>query len=176
MGGPHVKTRRHSKVSDELPREIKSEVDSLLIEGATYEDISVFLKGKGHDISKSSIGRYGKDYLNAYQRLRIIEDQSRTLVSEADSELTLEVAGGKLMAQKIIEILLQQDVDTKKIPDLAIGLASIIKANVSREKFKTDLKKKITKTADDVTTIAKRSGLSDDAAAQIRAKILGITQ
>jgi hypothetical protein len=145
MGGPHVKTRRHSKVSDELPEEFRSEVDRLLVEGATYEDVSIFLKGKGFDISKSSIGRYGKEFLSAYQRLRIIEDQSRSLVSEAGDGLVLEEAGGKLMAQKIIEILLARDIDMKKIPDLAIGLASLIKANVGREKFKADLKKRVDK-------------------------------
>lgn len=145
MGGPHVKIRRHSKVTDDLPEEIRSEVDRLLVEGAIYPDISEFLKKKGYDISKSSVGRYGKEFLAAYQRLRIIEDQSKTLVSEAGEGLVLEEAGGKLMAQKIIEILLSQDIGKQKIPDLAIGLASLIKANVSREKFKSDLKKKVDK-------------------------------
>src|SRR4030042_6891669 len=103
MGGPHTKTRRHSKVSDELPEEIQRQVDRLLIESATYEEISNFLKNQNYDISKSSIGRYGKDFLAQYQRLRIIEDQSRALVSEAGDGLLLDEAGGKLMAKKIIE-------------------------------------------------------------------------
>jgi hypothetical protein len=145
LGGPHIKTRRHSKITDELPPEVQSMIDRFLIQGSTYPEIADFLKAKGYDISKSSVGRYGKDYLAAYQRLRIIEDQSRTLVSEAGDGLVLEEAGGKLMAQKIIEILLTPDMKGVKIPELAIGLASIIKANVSREKFKTDLKKKVEK-------------------------------
>lgn len=174
MGGTHTKIRRHSKVDTDLPQEVRAQVDRLLIENATYEDISAFLKGQGHDISKSSIGRYGKAFLVSYQRLRIIEDQSRSLVSAAGDGLVLEEAGGKLMAKRIIEILLEKDIDLKKVPDLAIGLASLIKANVGREKFKTDLSTKITKTADAVQKIVKRSGLSDEAAAQIRGKILGI--
>lgn len=63
MGGPHTKTRRHSKVETELPQEIKGQVDRLLIENATYEEIASFLKEQGHDIGKSSIGRYGKEFL-----------------------------------------------------------------------------------------------------------------
>lgn len=142
MGGPHTKTRRHSKVEAELPAEIKSQVDRLLIEDATYEEIAEFLKTKGHDISKSSIGRYGKDFLNQYKRLRMIEDQSKTLVSEAGDGLILDEAGGKLMARRIIELLMEKDIDLKQMPDLAWGLANLIKANVSREKMKEDFDKK----------------------------------
>jgi DNA-binding transcriptional ArsR family regulator len=146
MGGPHVKTRRHSKVTDQLSDELRAEVDRLLVEGAAYEDIADYLRGKGYDISKSSIGRYGKEFLSAYQRLRVIEDQSRTLVSEAGGDgLILEETGAKLFAQKIIELLMQSDVDIRKIPKLVSGFASLQASSVHREKFKSELKKKVEK-------------------------------
>jgi len=148
VGGAHTKIRRHSKIETELSGDIKKQVDTLLIENRTYEEISEFLKTKNFDISKSSIGRYGKEFLNQYKRLRMIEDQSKTLVSEAGDGLILDEAGGKLMARRIIEILMQQDIDIKKVPDLAMGLSSLIRANVSREKFKTELKKKVEKVFD----------------------------
>lgn len=145
MGGPHVKTRRHSKVETELSDDLRAQIDRLLIEDATYDDIAAFLKEKGHDISKSSIGRYGKEFLNQYRRLRIIEDQAKTLVSEAGDGLVLDEAGGKLMGRKIIELLMEKDINLNQVPDLAWGIANLIKANVSREKSKIDVMKNSSK-------------------------------
>lgn len=143
MGGPHTKIRRHSRVETELTPEIKAQVDRLLIENATYEEISEFLKKQGHDISRSSIGRYGKDFLNAYKRLRMIEDQSRTLVSEAGQGMVLEEAASKIFSQQIIEMLLDAGMEPKSLPKLAMAFSMLQSSSVSREKFKADLKKKV---------------------------------
>jgi hypothetical protein len=168
--------RTHSKV-DDLPQEKQEELNRLLIEGSTYEEISAHFKNQGIDLSKSGVGRYGKGFIENVRRLRIIEDQSRTLISDAGGDgLVLDEAGGKLMAQTIIEMIQAGTVAPKNIPGLAIALAQVIKANVSREKFKSDMQGKVVKTADAVSKIAKKGGLTDDAAAQIRAKILGIAK
>lgn len=174
MGGAHTKTRRHSKVETELSDEVKRQVDRLLIENATYEEIAAFLKEKGHDISKSSIGRYGKGFLNAYKRLRMIEDQSRTLKSEAGEGLVIEEAASKMFTQQVLEQLLDSGMDKKLLPKLMLSFSALQSSSVAREKFKADLQKRVVKAAEDVTKIAKKSGLTDDAAAQIREKILGI--
>jgi len=171
----HRKIRRHGKVH-ELPEEIRREVDDLLVEpGITYEDIAAYLKKKGYDISRSSIGRYGKEYLDTYQQLRIVEDQARTLVSEAGDGLVLEEAGAKLFAKKIVQLLMEEDVDIQKIPKLLMGFAALQRSSVSREKMKADIQKKISRTAEEVTEAVKSKGLSDAAAEEIRKKILGIT-
>lgn len=174
MGGPHTKTRRHSKVETELSPEIKAQVDRLLIENATYEEIALFLKAKGFDISKSSIGRYGKEFLNAYKRLRMIEDQSKTMVSTAGSGMVLEEAASKIFSQQIIEILLDAGMETKNLPKLAMAFSMLQSSSVSREKFKSAIEKQIVKVSEDVQKIAKKNGLSESAAEQIRNKILGI--
>ena len=176
MGGPHVKTRRHSKIDSELPDEIKDQVNRLLIEDSTYPEIADFLKKKGFDISKSSVGRYGKEFLNEYKQLRIIEDQARTLVSESGEGLVLEEAGSKLFGRKIIELLMDQDVDIRKIPKLMMGFASLQRSSVAREKLKSELQDKVKETAEKVTEIVKSKGLSEQAANIIKNKILGIAK
>jgi Protein of unknown function (DUF3486) len=170
----HDKVRRHGKVH-ELPSEVRREVDALLTEpGTTYEDVALFLKNKGHEIGKSSIGRYGKDFLSTYQRLRIVEDQSRALISEAGDGLILDEAGGKLMAQKMIEVLMKDKVKDKDLPYFADGISRLIKANVSREKFKSEFEKKVNKATDDVAKIVKAKGLGKDSIELIKKKIQGI--
>lgn len=175
MEESNKKIRRHGKVH-ELPPELRKEVDLLLTEpGVVYEDVVAFIKSKGHDISKSSIGRYGKDFLSTYQRLRIVEDQSRALVSTVGDGIVLDEAAGKLMAQKMIELLMKDGgIKDKDLPYVADGLSRIIKANLSREKLKSDLQGRIAKTADKVEQIVKKKGLSAQTAQQIREQILGI--
>ncbi|KJR41905.1 hypothetical protein MCHI_002196 [Candidatus Magnetoovum chiemensis] len=142
MGGAHKKTRKRSKVTTELPQELRQEIDRLLIEGMTYEDISEFLKSKGYDISKSSIGRYGKDFLNEVRRLRIIEDQARTLVSEAGEGTRLIEAAEKLISRQLIELLLDNGVSALQLPKMVGEFAKLQTSTVVREKFKSDLKTK----------------------------------
>lgn len=177
MGGPHTKTRRHSKVN-QLPSELQSSVDRLLIEGATYEEIEVFLKQQGHEIGKSSIGRYGKRYLNFYQRVRMIEDQAKQINSNAGEGLSLEEAASKAFTSEVLDTLIDIGIDkekgAKQLPKLMLAFSALQSSSVSREKFKADIQRRVAKTAEDVTKIAKKNGLSDDTAAQIREKILGI--
>ncbi|GAB4485975.1 MAG: DUF3486 family protein [Thermodesulfovibrionales bacterium] len=174
MGGPHVKTRRHSRIESELTPELKRQVDALLIEDKTYDEIAAFLRENGHDISRTSVGRYGKGFLNAYKRLRMIEDQSRTLKGEVGDGMVLEEAASKIFTQQIIEMLLDAGMEPGKLPKLAMAFSMLQSSSVSREKFKADIAKRVAKTAEAVTQIAKKGGLSEGAAAQIREKILGI--
>lgn len=167
--------RRHSRVTTDLPEEVRREVDRLLLEpGVTYDEIVKHLEGKGHDISRSSLGRYGKDYLASYQQLRMIEDQARGLVSQAGDGLVLEEAASKLFAKEIVRLLIEQNVDIKKIPRLVSDFAKLQASSIMRERFKDELGKRVAKAAEEVTVAAKANGLSDKAAAEIRQKILGI--
>ena len=169
------KVRRHSRIGDELPQELKREVDRLLVEGnVTYDDIKAFLEEKGYDISRSAIGRYGKEFLAQYQRLRVIEEKSRTLVSEAGDGMVLEEAAAKIFAQKIVEAQLLEGFDVLENPRLIADFAKLQSSTVARERFKRELKEKVEKTAESVVKAARQGGLSDEKAEEIRRKILGI--
>ena len=169
------KVRRHSRISDELPQELKREVDRLLVEGnVTYDDIKAFLEEKGYDISRSAIGRYGKEFLASYQRLRVIEEKSRALVSEAGDGMVLEEAAAKIFAQKIVEAQLLEGFDVLENPRLIADFAKLQSSTVARERFKRELKEKVEKTAESVVRTARQGGLSDEKAEEIRRKILGI--
>ena len=47
---------------DKLPEVIRKEVENRLLEGHTYEEIAMYLKEMGHNISKTSIHRYGEPF------------------------------------------------------------------------------------------------------------------
>jgi hypothetical protein len=169
--------RQHGRVRDDLPQELREQVDRLLIEpGNTYEDIKAFLAGQGHDISRSAIGRYGKDFLSVYQRLKQVEDKSKALVSAAGDGMVLEEAASKLFAQMILEGLMSAKIDVAKYPKILGEFARLQASTVLRERLKKDYSEKVKKTADAVTKAVKSKGLSDEAAEEIRKKILGITK
>jgi hypothetical protein len=173
-----MKTRRqHGRVRDELPVEVREQVDRLLIEpGVTYDDIKKFLDEQGHDISRSAIGRYGKDFLSIYQQIKVIEDKSKVLVSEAGDGMILEEAASKLFSQMILEAQMSGKLDIKKLPRIISDFAKLQASVVSRERLKKELTEKVKETADAVSRVARAKGLSDETAEEIRRKILGITK
>ncbi len=148
MPGPHTKIRRYNKVNTELSDELRSQVDRLLIENSTYEQISQFLKAKGHDISHSCVGRYGREFLIRYKRLRMIEDQARTLLSDAGSGMALEEAISKVFSQQILETLFGAAMDPQNLTRLASAFSSLQSSSVNREKYKMDIKKRADKIFD----------------------------
>ncbi len=168
------KVRRHSKVERELPPEIREQVDALLIQGETYEAIAEFLKKRGYDISRSSIGRYGKEFLQLVREIKILEDQAKAIISDSEESLILEEAASKLFSKNILKLLLQGNVDIKEIPKIISGFAKLQASSISREKFKSEIRQKVKKTAEEVRKVASKKGLSEEAVKEIEAKILGI--
>jgi hypothetical protein len=168
------KVRRHSRIEKELPPEIREQVDALLIQGETYETISDFLKAKGYDISRSSIGRYGKEFLQLVREIKILEDQAKAIVSDTGEGLLLEEAASKLFSKNILKMLLEGNTDIKEIPKIISGFARLQASSISREKFKAEISDKVKKAAKDVSKVAKKRGLSPEAVKEIEEKILGI--
>lgn len=167
--------RTHSRIERELPAEVRREVDRLLVEGnATYDEIASFLTAKGYDISRSAIGRYGKDFLAQYQRLRIIEDKSRTLISEAGDGLSLEEAASKVFAQKILEALLSGDLDVLEVPRLVSDFAKLQGSTVLRERLKMDVKKRVEKAVETVEKTLTKKAVDAETLRRIREEIYGI--
>jgi hypothetical protein len=173
MGGKKIRLR--SRIASELPQEIRREIDRMLVEGGyTYDDIAAWASKKGFDISRSSIGRYGKGFLASYQRLRIVEDKSRALVSEAGEGMVLEEAASKIFAQMIIEAQLSGELDIKELPRIVSDFAKLQASSIMRERLKKDFRDKAKAVAEDVVKVAKQGGLSGKTAEEIRKKILGI--
>lgn len=170
-----TKVRVHSRIIDELTPELRQEIDNLLIQGdVTYDDIKAHLAAKGIDISRSAIGRYGKEFFANYRKLRIIEEKSRTLVSEAGDSMILDEAASKLFAQTILELQLEGKFDLKKNSRILADFAKLQAASIMRERMKQDFAKRATAAANDVVKIVKKGGLSEDKAEEIRKRILGI--
>lgn len=168
--------RRRSSIETDMPVDARKDLDRILIEGATYEEASAFCKSRGYDISKSAVGRYGKNFLEAYQNVMRFADQAQVLKSDADNGLPMEEAVGKVLLQKVMSALIDNTADITENSRLISDVAKLVGSNIQLAKLKMDLAERARRTADAVVKMVKKGGLSADAADQIRAKILGIAK
>jgi hypothetical protein len=146
----------------------------LLDPNNTYEDISRHLKERGYDISRWAVARYGAGFFASMQKMRVVEEKARTLTEgeEAPEDFfVLERAASKLLSEKVISLLLAEEMDVKDLSRMLADFARHQSSGVRREKVKADLAEKAAKA---VKKTDEPKGLSERAAAEIREKILGI--
>ncbi len=172
--------RKHSKIERELPPELVEEINARLVEGHTYQEVADWLRQMGHQVSKSSVGRYGKDFLARLERLRIVRDQARAIVEDnADRPATeLNEAASALASQLITEALLAagdagQGLD-KKVTEAIKALALLERSAVARERLKLEFKQKAEAAVARIEQTAQKKGLDPETLAIIKEQIYGI--
>ncbi len=163
--------RRRSKIELEMPKTLKKEFDKLLLEGKTYKQVTRWCNDGGFKFSQSGVGRYGKVFFETYINLRRFEEQAKYLLSSSDDS-NLEEAISVLIAQRIFDILLNNEIPIEKHPGLISATASIHNAKTNRAKLKLAARK-VCDAEKAITHIDEPHGLSDEFADQIRKKILG---
>jgi hypothetical protein len=170
---------RSPKKMDEtrdLPPEILAQVNRFLVEGESYEEISTFLSAEGYEISKTAIGRYGKEFLEYCRRLRVIEEKSRTLAAGEESGLVMGEAAARLFVIEILEAQLAGEMNLADFPKLLSDFSRLQSSNVQRERLRREFRGRVEKAAEEVKQSVREGGLSDKAAEEIRRKILGIAE
>ena len=133
--------RKHARITTELPKSLIQAINERLVAGETYESIAAYLRERGHDISKSSVGRYGKDFLSKLERLRIVKEQAHTIMTEGKDGPALEMteAATQLALQLIMERLVAaEDLRDAKSSEILKALALLERSAVQREKLKMD--------------------------------------
>lgn len=131
------KNRSHGKI-DNLPDNIKQEVNSKLLDGYTYEEISDYLKSMGHDIHYSSVHRYGKPYLKKFENVRMAKEFAQLLVEDNAERPSTELheANNALASQMLMEILVDEDMEKGEKLKALKSVASLQRAQVQNEKLK----------------------------------------
>lgn len=135
MGG---KKKRITGLVDELPPEIKAEVDRMVANSKyTYEFISEWLYDKGHIISKSSIFRYAKRYGSYLERIeesnREIEMLVQTVKTNPDIDFT--DAGTQILTSKLAKRLAMAD---DEFEGMTLAKAGQLMVQLSRTKAYKD--------------------------------------
>lgn len=165
---------------EQLPGAVKEWLDKALVEGnfSGYEALAAELQGRGINISKSALHRYGQDFEARLAALKIATEQARAIAESApDDAGMMGDALTRLVQQKAFDVLMDmqiEDPNAIKLTDLGQMIANLNKASVLQKKWALEVRQKAQTAADEVAKVAKAGGLTDDAVDLIRARILGI--
>jgi hypothetical protein len=136
------KNRSHGKI-DNLPVALRKQIEQKLMEGYTYEQISQYLKGMGHNISRSSTWRYGNEFLKKFEDVRKAKEIAQLLAEDNAERPTTELheANNVLISQTIMQILISDDVEPGEKIKAAKAISELQKAQVVNERAKMQSRK-----------------------------------
>jgi hypothetical protein len=172
----------------ELDPRIKARADELIRDGKTVNEILEALNAIGANVSHSSVGRYRKKNYSVMERVSEAREVASVWVDKFGSEPDGDI--GQLLPMLLHALAFAQintmsdappDLSGKEGPSprhVAL-MAGAIKDIASAQKITADRilkvrKETAEKAADEVDKVAKSRGLSPDAVAEIRSKILGV--
>lgn len=162
-----------------LPEEHKAWLDAELVKRqfSGYVELEALLAERGCEVSKSSIGRYGKAFEDRLGRLKVASEQAKAIVLEmGDDAGDMGEALTAVAQQKTFELLMDLEVDAGDVQydKLVTAIAKLNATGVQQKKWRSEVLRRVEATAAEVEVMAQAGGLSDEAAEAIRAKILGI--
>ncbi|WLH21564.1 DUF3486 family protein [Pseudomonas sp. FP215] len=164
-----------SKVSS-LPKSVKTWFDKALVENnfSDYEALAEELASRGFSISKSALHRYGQDFESKLSALKMASEQARAVVAAApDEEGAVNEALMRLVQEHLFKLLMT-DGDQMDLPKVAKAVAELGKASVVQKKWQAEWREKVETAAARVEKIAKKGGMSQSTADEIRREILGM--
>ena len=164
-----------SKVASQ-PKPVKNWLDKALAENnfSDYEALANELSSQGFSISRSSLQRYGQDFESKLSALKMASEQARAVVAAApDEEGAVNEALMRLVQEHLFKLLMS-DGDQMDLPKVAKAVAELGKASVVQKKWQAEWREKVEAAAARVDKIAKKGGMTQSTADEIRREILGM--
>lgn len=168
----------------ELPKEIRVEVDRLLADGTTIDDIVAKLQELGADISRSALGRYKQDFDQVTRRMREMREVAAGFARELGAAPEGET--GRLLIELVQSLVFkfaarQSDQDAATTAQELYHVARAIKdlehgASLGADRELKIRKDTATEAAKAAGGAAKAAGLSAEAIAAIERDVLGIVR
>lgn len=139
--------RKHFKINT-YPSELQEAINKKITEGHTYHQIADWLGNMGHAISHTAVANYSKEFLSKLERIRIVKEQAKVIVTETgDGPAThMAEAASTLAMQLVMEVLNDADkgkLEKEKITDVLKAMAQLERSAVARESLKLQYQKKV---------------------------------
>lgn len=174
---------RRSTVS-RFPEPIVTQVNQLIRDGHTIDEIVATLQRMGADVSRSAMGRYVKSARESMEKYRQAQEVAKVWVDKLETEPSGDVA--RLLPEMLRAVAFQtlstmgeatDPVGSQDLMFLAKALKDVSSAsriNVDTELLLRKVRDQAKDAAAEVTKTIKQAGLSDETVQQIKARILGI--
>lgn len=170
-----------------LPENVRREFERRLIANgfANYSELADWLNEQGYQISRSAAHRYGHKIERRLRAIKESTEAAKLIVANADDEQdSRSEALMALLQNQLFEALIDiSEKDSEDLPPearfdlLSEGgkrIAGLISASTRLKEYQNKVKAKAQAAADEVEKIAKKGGLSDETADEIRRQILGV--
>ena len=162
-----------------LPPEVKEWLDKALVENnfGGYELLAAELKGKGYEISKTGLHRYGQQFEDRLNALKIATEQARAVVQASpDDDDAMNQALIRVTQEKLFNVMMDLHIDPEQIDiaKLTRYIADLSRSSTAAKDYAAKVREKARTVAAEVTATAKSAGLTDEAVETIKKKILGI--
>lgn len=173
---------QRSKVTS-LPEEIKASLDRKLIRSgfSGYGMLEEWLLEQGYEISRSAIHRYGSKFEERLGAIALATEQAKAIASAAEDDgNAMSDAVIRLIQEKVFQLLIDmEEIDPEKIslPQVGTMIAKLTSSSVSVKRQQREYRERAEAAAKEIENLlgqSKNRGLSEDMAAQIRSKVLGI--
>lgn len=181
-----VEMGRQSSITA-LPNDVRDWLNQALAENnfTGYEALESLLRDRGYAISKSAIHRYGQKIERRMAAIKASTEAARLITEGAadDQDVRSEAVIALVQTEMFESILaIQESEDEELSPEDRIGLmskaakniATLTRASIAQKQYKATVQARAEAAASAVEQIAKKGGLSDEAADLIRQRILGI--
>jgi len=152
-----------------LPDDVRQELEKRLIQGgfAGYTDLAEWLNGQGFEISRSAVHRYGKQFEDRLQALKVATDQAKAMTEASEDDAgAMNEAIIRMVQTKTFELLLEMNVSTKNLPKIGQMVAKLAQAAVRQKKWQKEMENKAKQEAIEEAAQAVEKGAT---AEQIRA-------
>ena len=176
---------RRSKVGA-LPDDVRQFVDAVLVgnQFGGYDALAAALDEKGFAISKSALHRYGSKLEQKMNAVKTATEAARALAANVQDDAgDLSAATLGLVQSSLFDVLVNlgeaEEVDdpaerVKLLARAGKAITEASRASVNQKKWMVEVRARAEAAASKAESLARKGGLSEQAAAQIRAAILGI--
>lgn len=179
---------KRSKVFD-LPPDVREQLNERLVGSGFqgYEELAQWLTEQGHEISRSSVQRYGRDLQEEFEEamgsVRKTTEMARAMADAVeDDEGHLIDATARIVQEQLLKISLELRKSEAKPEDSAHHLGKISKAlsslgrvSIAQKKHAREIREEaLLEAANVVEDTAKAQGMDEEQAKFWRQKVLGI--
>ena len=164
---------------DQLPEAARKDLEQMLIRSSFsgYQALAEWLQGRGFEISKSSVHRFGKGFKERLKALKTATDQAKAIAEASEDDAGLmNDSLIRLVQTRTFELLVELNADDKSLPKIGRMVADLARASVGQKKFMSEVRRKARDAAQKISKQLKKQGLSEEAADIIRKDILGIAE
>lgn len=163
--------RRHGKV-DDLPPEMRAAVNTMLADPkCTYAQIATYLAERGHEVSKSAIGRRAQVFAAQLNQLQILREQVAPILAKLGDQPNLDmlVAATELALQQLIEAVTLGKCTKGELAKCTSSIAQVSKAILQTERQRREDAERKASADARLDAVAKEKKLTPETVAEIKA-------